>query len=446
MDIDANTRFIVVPTQNVALGMYVAHLDRPWLDTPFLFQGFEVTEKWEILELEKYCEYVYIDPGRSMITLSGVPRYEVPSTIVRKLSAADIEQVKAKNGASLATTPEAIESRRCELYRSMSEEPQEVYKDKHSQKREAASAIKAYDYAREKTGRLLKAIDGGKPVEAKHCRGVVKYIAESVIRNADALAWLVYLRKGENLEFDRQISSAIWCAIFARYLGFPPKALLDIASGGLLMDIGISRMSRNLKERTGEFAVREKLAMRAHVSTGLEILRRIQGITPRVARMMAQHHERSNGGGYPDGLTESAISVWGRYGGLIDCYDAMISENLYSSAMSSYDAVRELNSLTGIHFPSILVEQFVLAMGMFPSGSIVELNTGEVGIVIKQHAVRKLRPTILLVLDANKTEKRRTSTIDLSSFASGEKERNPRWIVDGHPPGAFGVDPKAHFI
>jgi len=88
----------------------------------------------------------------------------------------------------------------------------------------------------------------------------------------------------------------------------------------------------------------------------------------------------------------------------------------------------------------------VQALGMFPTGSIVEMNTGEVGIVVEQNRVRRLRPKVMIVLDADRRPLREYRTLDLRQIPSDQQEANACWIVRGHETGAFGLDPKNYFI
>ena len=123
----------------------------------------------------------------------------------------------------------------------------------------------------------------------------------------------------------------------------------------------------------------------------------------------------------------------------------MITSRPYARAKSAYDAIRELNSLAGTGFQRELVEQFVQALGMFPTGSLVQLNTGQVGIVIEQNRVRRLRPKLMLLLEADKSPVRTHSTLDLRMVPASGADPSARWIVCGLEPGAHGLDPKDFF-
>jgi hypothetical protein len=123
----------------------------------------------------------------------------------------------------------------------------------------------------------------------------------------------------------------------------------------------------------------------------------------------------------------------------------MTTKRPYAPARSAYDAVRELNSESGTTFQRELVEQFVQAVGMFPTGSLVELNTGEVALVIEQNRVRRLRPKLMLLLDANKAPVKRQALLDLKAKPASAGDGPAYWIRRGLEPGAFGLDPKDYF-
>ena len=186
-------------------------------------------------------------------------------------------------------------------------------------------------------------------------------------------------------------------------------------------------------------------SMRKHVEIGTKMVRTTPGVNADVIAMIEGHHERHDGSGYPKGLAGADIPVFGRIAGLIDSFDAMTTKRPYAPAKSSYDAIRELNALAGTTFQRELVEQFVQALGMFPTGSLVELNTGEVAIVIEQNRVRRLRPKLMLLLNVDKVPVATHDTIDLRRLPDSPGDRVARWIVSGLEPGAYGLDPKDYF-
>ena len=186
--------------------------------------------------------------------------------------------------------------------------------------------------------------------------------------------------------------------------------------------------------------------VRSHVEFGVELVKEIKGIDPRVIDMVATHHERYDGSGYPKGLKGSQISVFGRMAGIIDSYVAMTSERPYAPATSTYNAMREFKSLSDKSFQSEMVEQFIQAIGIFPSGTLVELNTGEVGVVIKEYSFQRLRPEVALILDSNKEPLSEIKVIDLHGNEDDSGAAPLVWIARGVEPGAYDIDPSEYFL
>ena len=124
----------------------------------------------------------------------------------------------------------------------------------------------------------------------------------------------------------------------------------------------------------------------------------------------------------------------------------MITDTPYRPALSSADAITELKRLSGSYFAQSAVEQFVQALGMFPSGSIVELNTGEVAIVAEQDPTRRLRPRLLIVRDAGKEPLASPRMVNLGALSADAGSEKALWIVAGHPIGTFGIDPHSYFL
>lgn len=212
------------------------------------------------------------------------------------------------------------------------------------------------------------------------------------------------------------------------------------------MDVGKTRLPNELLTRTGPLSEAEMNIMRNHVEFGIEIAKNIPQIDERVIQMIAGHHERYNGTGYPNGLRGSEIPVFARIAGIVDSYDAMTAPRPYAPPVSTFDAIRQLNNLGGVEFPQEIVEQFVQAIGVFPVGTLVELNSGEVGVVIAQNRTRRLRPKILLILDAGKTPLVHEAIIDLRNQLAQDDGQNSLWIERGLTPGEYGIDPSEYYL
>jgi hypothetical protein len=155
------------------------------------------------------------------------------------------------------------------------------------------------------------------------------------------------------------------------------------------------------------------------VEFGVEILQaQTKTLDERIIAMVQCHHERHDGSGYPQGLSGLDVPVFARIAGVVDHFDAVVSARPYADPVSAYDAVRSLNKRAGTEFQAEVVEQFVQAVGMFPNGTLVELSTGEVGVVLEQNRVRRLRPKVLVLLDKHKKPMKRSKKLDLRKLPS----------------------------
>ena len=426
--------------------MYVAQLDRSWLETPFMFQGFEVKNQAEIDMLRQYCEYVYVDVYRSS---SG-------EDTIRTAVRAPTSDEDILGGKQRDDTKREDKTVAQKLVRVLARLEPSGLLSKYlsrpasgnlvSTAKEAPRALEAYENAAGQMQSILDEIRNGTGVNMDHVRQAVTPIVDSVLRNQDAMAWLVYLRKLGDYAYNHAVATSVWAVIFGRHLGFDRGSLNTLAMGGMLLDVGKTKIPDSIINKPGQLTAEEKMIMLRHVAYGVEIVKRMPGSGLDVLTMVECHHERHDGSGYPEGLAGQDIPMFGRIAGLVDCYDAMISDQPHKPAKSAYDAVRILNLMAGTKFQAQLIEQFVQALGMFPTGSLVELNTGEIGIVIEQNRVRRLRPKVMLVLGRKKQPLRRSKTLDLQKLPCDEGLRKARWIVQGHEPGAFGIDPAEYFL
>jgi HD-GYP domain-containing protein (c-di-GMP phosphodiesterase class II) len=177
----------------------------------------------------------------------------------------------------------------------------------------------------------------------------------------------------------------------------------------------------------------------SHVSYGLEILEESGTLNQDVIDMVAHHHERYDGSGYPDGLTQDNIPSFARIAAIVDTYDAITSNRSYAAAISPSEAIKLLYQARDAEFQAELVEAFIQAVGIYPAGTLVELSSGEVGVVVSEYRSRRLRPKVMVFLDADKNTLAEPKMINLQDDAGSE---NPPLltIAKSLHPGAYGID------
>jgi HD-GYP domain-containing protein (c-di-GMP phosphodiesterase class II) len=428
----------VVKTRDLVEGMYVAQLDRPWLETPFLFQGFLIKGAPEIEELQRYCDFVYVEAkntGRR--TAKGAGRGTAQGA------------ASARHGKPAKPTwwrRIAFRSDEKQAVPAREPRPGEFYVDTADVKAELPFAKDAYARASTTFGETMDRVRSGGKLDLHTLESVVNPMIESVLRNRDAMTWLSRIKQADDYTYGHSVSCAIYAIAFGRHLGLPREDLEVLGLGALLLDVGKTRLPKELLAKVGKLSSDEMKLMRAHVEHSERIVRDQVGADSRVLSMVRSHHERYNGSGYPDGMKGPDIHVFGRIAGIVDFYDALITPRTYAPAISAFDAMRALNKRANTEFQAEMVEQFIQAVGVFPNGALVELSDGEVGIVLEQNRVRRLRPKIMVILDRDKQRLPEPKVLDLRDHPSEPGEENAIWIDRGLEFRAYGIDPAEYYL
>lgn len=396
-------RYQKIPVAELEIGMYVSELDRPWLETPFLFQGFYIRSEEEISALRRHCRSVVVDtrveneapePARQ----PAPPPARKPAEAMRELK----EEIKQASGIHVA------------VYATVEDVMGEL----------------------KSSGKL----------NVHKLEAAVLPMVDSVLRNPAAMSCLMRLRRKGGYLYSHSLASSVWATALGREIGLDRDALRVVALGAMLLDVGKTRIPQAILDKPGKLDAAEISLMRRHVEYGLELLKEAGAEDPRVLDMIAHHHERYNGAGYPQGLKGGEIPVYGRIAGVVDTYDAMITSRPYASTQSSYGALRQLRALAGVEFQSEVVDQFTQAIGMFPTGTLVLLNTGEVAVVTAQSRIRRLRPEVMIILDADKKPLANYRVVNLNLVSATADDQASLWIESGLEPGAYGVDPAEYYL
>lgn len=392
-------RLVKVPAIKLEPGMFVAELDRPWLETPFALQGFTVRDTDEILYVSNYVDHVYIDA-----------EYNGPAQSVMP------------TGARKERAPRERLALREEFQRTQV----------------------SFESAAETLDRVFESLRNGSQNDISAVQAAVNPLIEGVFRNQDAVAALVRLKESGEYRYHHGISMAVWAAILGRHIGLPRQQLEKLAVACAMCDIGMTQLPPELLDQAENLTEEQIRIVRAHPKMGCDLVAESNNMDCEILGIIENHHERMDGSGYPRGIEGNAIPLLARIAGLVDTYDAMITPRPYAAARTSYEATQELLDCKGRQFQESLVEQFVQAIGLFPTGTMVELNTGEVAIVVAQNATRRLKPELVIVTDEGKVRLEISKTVDLANqrvAADGE-----RWISRELLPGTYGISGDEFFI
>jgi len=425
-----------VDVDQLEIGMYVAQLDRPWLETPFLFQGFYIRDDDELTELRKHCKEVYISQDSLHQNTTAV----TPASVQLPKGGKDVAPKKKRFSLRSLFRRDASQSD------DDFEQTNVIYTETTTLKEEfhAASGIK--EQAVDTLKGVMQDLRSSGELEVGALESAVTPMVDSVLRNSAALACLMRMQEKDDYLYQHSLASTVWAAILGRQIGLTRSDIDLVALGAMLLDVGKTQIPMELLTKPGGLDDKERAIMRRHVQFGLDILDKAGDVDSRVFDMLAHHHERYNGTGYPNGVSGNAIPVFGRIAGIVDAYDAMITPRPYATLLSSYDALRKLQLLADVEFQAEIVDQFTKAIGAFPTGTLVELNTGEIGIVTRQNRIRRLRPEVMIIMGADKQTLEDFRIVDLNEEKTTDSGEQSLWIECGLPPGMHGIDPTKYYI
>lgn len=547
--------------------MFVADLDRPWMDTPFLLQGFVLETADQVAQVQTHCQWVMVDPMRSVgpefeqkpKKKEALPKRDLgedPIVVVHRTEASKpltIEQLRAANRAqsaarlgpsgtsaaagdpsgrfnasqSVASAPSSAQKSQLgefalpisqrdanapsqddgkrqppglapgresmrrggntqesagglrgmfgQLKQNMkglfSSAPEEaydfdqydskgsavpvvrpsfipetvqltIYEDKLAVESELGAASNAFAKTQDLLQHVVEDIRAGNQMQIKVVESVIEDMVDSMVRNPDAMMWVARLREQSTVAYDHGLSVAINLVAFGRHLGFPKEQLAHLGVMGLLLDIGKMRIPREMLEKTTTLTPEEFKELKQHVLYSMEILNQTANVNPDVVEGVAQHHERMDGSGYPYGIAGKNITIYGKMSAIADTYAAITKKRPYAEPASPHDALQMLSNWSETQFQADMVEQFIQSIGVFPVGSLVELSTGEVAVVITHNKQKRLRPKVLVVTDPDKTLRKHPSVKDLIYDVSD----SPLTIRRGLPSNSFGIDPSEYYL
>jgi HD-GYP domain-containing protein (c-di-GMP phosphodiesterase class II) len=405
-----------IPVDKLRFGMFVSELDRPWTETPFMYQGFAITSDKQLEALRKYCKKVYIDPEKSN------------ATTVPGLRGAGGSGGGAGGPSVLASITTKVE-----------------YKELASIETELPRARDAQAKTQFAFREALQAVEAGKALDAPRVRDAAASMTESVVRNPDAMLLLAKLKEQGESSLDRAVGVSLYMISFGRFLQLPRDRLELLSMLGLLQDIGKLRVPAALLDKKEALTAAELEVCKKHVEHSVAILGETTGLPPELAALTSLHHERFDGSGYPKGLKGVAIGLFGSIAGLVDCFDALMQKRPYGEALSPSNALNMIYKWRGSLFDGPLVEQFIQCIGAFPVGALVELNSGEIGIVIAQNQVRRLQPRVMVVLDAKGNPLKPQKILDLVKEPKVDPD-TPYRIKRTLEKGSVPIDPSEFFL
>ncbi len=361
-----------INVKQLRVGMFICGTNRKWIDTPFFRPKFLITADKQINTLQEYCEFVYIDTKKGVDVIS---RPEV-KTIIRQ-----------HNNETPISSDSPNESH---LYR------------------------KNYDESQTVLNEVLNDVRLGRCVDNPKIRGVVQELIVNIVKDSHTMIGLIRLKGKSDTLARKSVNVCILALAFGKHIGIPKDKMYVLGLGALLHDIGMVRIPNKILLKKQPLTPAERATIEKHTEYGLAVLAKTPEIPVDVLKIVHSHHERMDGKGYPQGLQTKEIGLLVRMVTIASVYEALTRERFYTETLSPVAALKYLYTSGKAIFDAHLVEKFIQALGIYPSGCVVELNTGELGVVINVNAQNRLRPTLRIVTNAQKQLLSQEYIIDLT--------------------------------
>lgn len=420
--------------------MFIADLDRPWLGTPFLLQGFLLESEQDLAALRELCRFVTVDRERS----TGAEYRADPARRHHpdKRQPGPAPLIIYPNQRRLAIPALTVGAVRELAGRRF---PAVHYQEDTRVEEELPRARVSFEKTHELLRDIGEQVATGKLPDIEHVENTVDGLVECVVRNPDSLLWLAKLKQTDNLTYDHTLNTSVHLMAFGRHLGLSPDDLHVLGLGGLLKDVGYINLPSHLIQKPAGLTRDEREHMRRHVELGRQILADQAGIPGAAWEIILKHHERIDGSGYPGRLQGHDIGLFAEMAGIADTYCAMAFPRPFRPARNGQWIIEEINGMRDNRFSASVVDEFVQFVGLYPVGTLVELNSGEVGVVVEQNRVRRLKPRVMVLLGPDKSRNHSAGILNLLNDPL-VGDGVPYRIVSILPPGAYGIDPREFYL
>lgn len=291
------------------------------------------------------------------------------------------------------------------------------------------------------TADMINSTRLGTPLEPELVEKPVADMIASVIRHPDAMVWQRKLSTQHQYLSGHAVRCAVLSTVLGRTLNLPEQHLEYLALGGLLCQIGKTKIHRKLLEKSTDLTPDDIEKIRQFIPLGVSLLESTPGIPGPVIEIVANHQERLDGSGYPNGRKGDEIPILARIVALADWYDAMTTRKPYTeTVISATDAMDELYKQRDVLFQGQIVEAFIQGFGIYPCGNLVEMNTGAIALVEAQNRDNRTQPVVRLVTDRGKRRLARFETIDLRKY-NADAPQVALTIKRALPDGEVDLDP-----
>ncbi len=367
-------KLVRVQTKDLKVGMFVHDVGRRWIGHPWPRKSKLITSENDIKQLRRYgIREVTVDLNRNRR-----PRTEA------------VEEIQEDGHETIEELP-AVENEPVELF----EEPPELITIED----EIPRAREVYFTALETAREFTIAARAGRQVNVAKVRENIEELIDSAFRNRDAALALLKLKFYDEYIFTHSLNVAVLAIGMGFHMNLTRADILNLGMGAMLHDLGKTGVPLAILNKKGRLTDEEYNTIKGHPLIGARLLEKHQEVPPQTIDMTRHHHERIDGSGYPDGLSGDELNSMLTITSLSDVYDALSSDRIYHKGLLPHEALKTIFALRDKQFNRLWIERFVQCLGIYPAGTLIQLNSGEIGVVSSVNRSMLLRPVIRPIFD-----------------------------------------------
>jgi len=390
-----------INTSQVRLGMHIHELCGPWMQHPFWRTKFILSDPEDLRRLtESGITELWIDSAKGLDVNDSETEENVAAAVERALVTAAVRD----------------------------EPPRQV-----SLSDEVKQAAKTCAKATQAVKSMFEEIRMGNAVNAEAANDLVEEISSSVIRNPGALISLARLKTVDDYTYMHSVAVCALMVALARQLGVEENEVREAGMAGLLHDLGKALMPMDVLNKPGKLTNEEFTIIKSHPVEGHRLL--VEGNTTREIPLdvCLHHHEKMDGGGYPHRLNGDEITLFARMGAVCDVYDVITSNRPYKQGWDPAESIKKMSEWSGGHFDPKVFQAFVKCIGIYPTGALVRLSSGRLGVVLDQSEKSLLTPQVKVFFSTKSQIYIPPEVVDLSRPGCPEK------ITGKEDPAKWGI-------
>ncbi len=381
-----------ISVEQIQLGMHLKEFCGSWMEHPFWRNGFVLTDPKDLESIRaSSIKEVWIDCSKGIDVAAGevaVSEAESDSEVEEALAQVVLER---RNVAPVST------------------------------EQELAHAAKICSQAKRAVISMFEEARMGKAVDTGGAQKLVEEITDSVARNPGALISLARLKTADDYTYMHSVAVCAMMVALAKQLKLDEEQTRLAGLAGLMHDLGKAMIPMEILNKPGKLSPAEFEIVKQHPREGHKLLLTGANVDPVVLDVCLHHHEKTDGSGYPDKLKDAQITLFAKMGAVCDVYDAITSNRPYKPGWDPAESLRRMAEWAKGHFDIQVFQAFVKSLGIYPIGSLVQLSSGRLGVVVEQTGKSLTTPTVKVFFSTKSNMRIIPELVDLSRAGVTEK-------------------------